>query len=349
MGIAALREGQSGLPRPARKVSAAAWVLLATWSGAAAAEPARVHLRVTGPEECIQAPALARDVDGILGRNAIALVPAGPMPKIIVTLGPAREPGAFRSLLTLQTPDGRTVGTRELTRIGPSCGVLDGPLAVVTALLVDAAEESIHLALPPPRGVEVARAPAPPRVLPEPARWLLRSELASAVLLGLIPPAVGARLDTRVTPPGLLPLLVRFEAFPHAATTGRGPNGEFLSVAGTLGVCPERRGPRFSVGGCLGVMSGIVHAAGTNVPIQGESSSAFVTVLAEAGVGVRLTGPVSLVASTGMAWGYWPANWHVNAPGASPVVVWTPWPVALLGSLGISVDMSSENGAPSGH
>ena len=152
-------------------IVAMACLLLTAWSGTAAASPMRVELTVEAPLGCIHTPELAKNIDGILGRSAIDASPTDPMPKVAVLLSHDAEAGSFRSVLTLQSPDGTVVGTRELVRQGRSCHVLDGPLALVAALLVDAAEGTIRLTLPPPNAAEIAAA-SPPSGEP----WRIRGQ-----------------------------------------------------------------------------------------------------------------------------------------------------------------------------
>jgi hypothetical protein len=321
-------------------------LLLASWPLTAAAAPMRVELSLEAPMGCIHTPELAKNIDGILGRSAIEASPDDPMPKVSVVLSHDAEAGSFRSVLTLETAEGKVIGTRELVREGRSCHVLDGPLALVAALLVDAAEGSVHLTVPPPSSAEIA---AGSSVLGEP--WSTRTEVAATLLLGLLPPAAGARLETRITPPRFIPLLLRFDAFPHTTTvSASGMGGEFLAMTGTVGVCPEHAGEWLSAGACLGVMSGFVRAAGEYLAVPGESSSLLLMGLAEGSVSIRLVGPVAIGATAGLAWGQWPANWHVTAQdGSGTTEIWKPWPVALLGSIGISIDSSSEKPPASGH
>ena len=276
------------------------------------------------------------------------------MPKLAITLDRVHGAGAFRGVLTLEAPDGSPLGTRELTRPGPSCHVLDGPLAIVAALLIDAAQDSIRLAVPPPpnlEGIPPPRSASPGPTASSDASWTAQSEVAATLLLGLLPPAPGARLDTRVTPADL-PVLLRLDAFPYAMTPRASPSGargEFFAVAGTLGLCPEYQGHGWKGDACLGIMSGVIHASCQDVPVPGASTSVVPMVIGGVGARVRLGGPVWLRASTELAWGDWPANWHVLAPGGPDVVVWKPWPVALVGSFGVVFETPSEKRRPFGH
>jgi hypothetical protein len=335
-------------------------------SAAAAAEkqPVRVRLEVTGPADCANAASLGLSVDAILGRSAVvtAQAPASstpPLPKIVVSAEQVSS-ARFKATLQLQTPDGKLVGTRDVVRSGASCDVLTGPLAIVTALLVDVAEDTIHLEIPPsppvappvPPSTPPVALPPPTATLPPPTATLanegsfqLRSEAGATLLLGLLPPAVGARLDTRLIPAHFAPLLLRLEAFPHATASAPRAGGEFLAFAGSAGVCPDNGGRVVRLDLCLGGMGGVVRAVGRDVPIVGQSTSFFAMLLGEAGAALRLAGPVSLRASAGVAWGARPHDWHVDAPREpAPVVVWQPWPVAVSASLGIVLDTSENRG-----
>lgn len=302
----------------------------------------RVQIRVAAPNGCIQPAALARDVDAILERDAIELAPSAALARIDVVVGPDTAPDLFRAVLKLETPDGTLVGTREVVRRGPSCSVLDGPVAIVTALLVDAADDTIRLVLPPPPPTPAGEPAALPTTPGEP--WRLRSAVAGTLLLGLLPPAVGARVDMQVIAPRFVPLLVRFDAYPRTTIVGSGPGGDFLALAGSIGVCPTSDGRLVRLDACLGGTAGLVRATGRAVPIVGESTSFFGMAFAEGGASLHLHGPLSARASIQVAMGYHAANWYVVAPGDRQVVVWDPWPATVIGALGLVLETSSMKG-----
>jgi hypothetical protein len=321
-------------------VAALVPLLMTSGVRGATADPMRVELTVSAPSGCSERDDLARQIDEILGRGAIVGSLAEPTPKISVSITRDAETASFRSILTLKGASGQLVGTREIVRQGGSCDVLDGPLALVAALLVDTAESTVRLTLPPPPE-PVAPPPGPP--------WRVETGAGLSALFGLVPPAPGLRVETRVDPPKMFPLLVRLEEFPRAQTSRDGPNGQFSVTAVTIGACPELRRSRVRLSGCLGFAPGYIHAAGENVLVQGTASSPMAMFLAEGGASLRIVGPISLGGSLGLGAGWWPANWHVTGTTGGEKDVWTPSPVALTMSVGIFVDAATEKVQGPGH
>jgi hypothetical protein len=171
--------------------------------------------------------------------------------------------------------------------------------------------------------------------------------------VGLLPGvAPGARLDTRIGPPAFVPIMVRLDAWSAATASGGGPGGDFFAATGSLGVCPERRGRSLAFDACLAGSAGVVRATGRDVPSPGRSRALVALVEGSVGASARVSGPLWLRASAGVAWGHRPDDWHVDAVDGSSVVVFRPWPVAVVGSLGLMIDFSperSENRASTRH
>jgi hypothetical protein len=333
-------------------LKAAAIVVLGAllFASHANASGTRVGLVVTSQasSSCIDARRLASAVDDMLERDAVDLDVGHDQPTIHATLEPTVL-GSWRAALTLET-GGKVVGTREVIRAGASCSVLDGPLAVVTALLVDVAKQSIRVVVPPPPPPE----PPPPPVQTDrrPAVARVSLEVAATVLAGLLPGAVpGVRVEASVTPPRFAALVARMDTWPYSTTGGAGPHGDFHTITAGLGICPDlfrSRGVR--VGGCVAGMVGLVRGAGEGITVSREATAPLVLVSFELGVAVRLVHPLWLHASAGLLTGQRPSDWHFDRPGGQTAIVFQPAPVAFLGSVGLSFDlMRSEKQPALGH
>lgn len=116
----------------------AAFAALGAAEVPAAAEPARPAalswVRAPGAELCASGPALAEEVERVLG--GAALVPAS-QAEITVEGRVARAGGSFETSLTLVSRAGAVLGTRRITTAGPGCGALTAEVALVVALMID--------------------------------------------------------------------------------------------------------------------------------------------------------------------------------------------------------------------
>ena len=343
--------GVGPLGKVGATLCATACLLASRFANAASGEQS-VGLVVASAPGCIDRDRLAAAVDGVLEREAIGPSPAHAT--IHATIGPGDDPETWQATLSLEV-DYKLIGTREVIRTGPSCAVLDGPLAVVTALLVDVAKDSIRVVVPPVAPAEVA--PAPPKAEPiartQPTRspWEIRTEAAVTLLAGLIPVAPGVRVETRVAPPHFVPLLLRFDAWPFATTREPVSGGvaDFHATTLSVGLCPELRGDWLAASLCVSGMFGALHVTGRDVPVPGGTTSFIALVEAEVGVAVRLAGRVWLHAAFGLAGGYRPADWHFDSANG-PTVVFRPWEIAIDASLGVVFELGrSENPPPGRH
>ena len=99
---------------------------------------------------------------------------------------------------------------------------------------------------------------------------------------------------------------------------------------------------------CLASAMGIVRATGRGVSRPAESTALLALVEGDVGARFRIAGPVWLRATAGVAWGHRPEDWHFDVTAGAPVQAFQPWPVAILATLGVAVDVLpvlSENGS----
>jgi hypothetical protein len=152
-----VRPGRCLGPRARRGGAAAAAALAAL----AFAAPARAQgrtaslgwARLPGAERCAGGGAMARAVETILRRPAIA-----PASRADLVLEGRVEPvpgrPRFRAIVEVTTQDGEVVGARTIESPGEECGGLDEPVALAIALMIDP-----DAMMAPP---EPAPDPAPP-------------------------------------------------------------------------------------------------------------------------------------------------------------------------------------------
>lgn len=321
--------------------------LCARPSPAAAAEPsARLEVR-PAPEGCPDAATLTRTINAILGRSAILEAPGAPL----ISVAFSRGPEGFRASLALLAPDGSSLGTRELQRPGRGCAALEGPVAVVGALLVDLARDSIQLQIPAPSPEEQAAVtPAPPlpaeppRPAPAPPPgWAIQGEVAATAILGLLPGvAPGIRSDLRAARGGPLAGVARLDFWPSRASSGAGPGGDFSAWTAGLGLCASSpRSPSLVLEGCGLVSLGGMQGAGRGTSEVRVSHSWLALVGVDGALRWRLAGPLWGRLGLGGSAGHRPERFVFEGE-ARTLVVHRTWPVAFLASLGIVLESGSE-------
>jgi hypothetical protein len=320
---------------------------------AAHADPPVVALQVSAPglAGCPDAAALAREINAVLAREATSEAPlAGPHARIQIDFAAAS--GGLRATLALAGPDGFSLGSRTIQRPGRSCASLVGPAGIVGALLVDVARTQIALSLPPPPPPEPARPePTPPPAEPPPLPAAAptrsasaRGEVAGAALVGLLPGVSGgARSELRARGVGASGqpwpawIVARVDVFPAGSAPGPGPGGAFSAWTSGAGLCaPVIEGRGIEVEGCATAAAGVLKGVGTGARVVRESASLLALAGADAGVRLRIAGPFWIRAAAGVATGRKPGSFSFDQAGG-PLVIHRTWPLALAGTIGISV------------
>lgn len=349
-------QGQPGFPRcPSCRLLPVLLVsLLALPPSAHAADPT-VRLEVRSPlAGCPDAPTLSRAINAILGRAALGDTPDGPS----LSIAFEKDPGGFKSTLSLRAAGGALLGTRELHRPGRGCAALEGPVAVVGALLVDIARDSIQLQVPPPspgeRAAVADEPPAPSLPGPSPAapptaatpapppRWSLQGELAATAILGLLPGVTpGIRSDLRASRGGGLAGVSRLDFWPSRSSSGAGPGGDFTAGAASLGLCATAyRSPSLALEGCGLALLGGLQGVGRGTREVRVSRSWLVLGVLDGAVRGRLGGPLWGRLGLGVAAGHRPGRFLFEGPGQE-LEVHRTWPVAFLATLGLVLDDGS--------
>jgi hypothetical protein len=317
----------------------------------ALADPPAVALQVSNPglAGCPDAAGLAREINAVLAREATSETPpAGPHATIHVDF--SATPAGLQATLSLAGPDGLSLGSRTIRRPGRSCPSLAGPAAIVGALLVDVARTQISLVLPPAPEPPPPAALAPPAEIAPPPAALppraasVRGEVAAAALAGLLPGVSGgarSELRTRGIGGDARPwpawVVGRVDVFPAGSTAGEGPGGAFSAWAAGAGLCaPVIEGKSIEIEGCALAAAGVLRAVGTGARVVRESVSLLALIEADAAIRLRIAGPFWVRAAAGVAAGKKPGSFSFDRT-AEPLVIHRPWPVALTGTLGISV------------
>jgi hypothetical protein len=298
--------------------------LLAAVAVLAAARPARADdpvprtsslawVRLPGAESCIGARALAQAVERRLGRQVFVSAAQAGL-SIEGRIERTAQPEGFRAIITLSDEAGAPLGTRELQREVPRCGVLDEEIALVVALLIDPdaalAPPPAAPPAPPPspplqvilRREEPMPAPAPcpsPPPLPPPPRpaqpWRTGLQVGPVGVLGLLPGAgIGVGLRVHFAPPRWPVLEIGAAIFASQRVASGTLGADFRLSVVSLAVCPvsaERWG--FSFAACAGVELGAIRGGGFGFDISLEQEGVVVDPRAGAAVRRRVVGPLS--------------------------------------------------------
>jgi hypothetical protein len=302
------------------------------------AEDPRVGLVVEAPPGCISSQDLGARVDALLARSATGEAGgAAPLVRVVVD----RAGDEWHAVLTLIDARSAILGTREITQRGPNCRALNGPLAVVTSLLIEVAKNVVHLSLPPePAPRPPPEPPPPPSLVPRavapPHSWGARGSLLGAAQVGLMPGvAPGARFELRALPPSPLSFGLRAAAYPHAYADVSGSYaGFFEGLVGAVG-CYGNRAGVLRLEGCIALDAGFIAASDPLVPGQG-SLARVLLASPEVGVAWHVSTSSALNLSLSVPGGLRPTDWHVHQASGATVVLFRPWPVGLVVGLGFS-------------
>ncbi len=248
-------------------------------------------VRMPGAESCLSTRALAEAAEARLGRSVFVSAARG---EVSVEGRVERLDDRWSAVVTLSAPDGMPLGTRTLESTEPECSALDGPLALVIALMIDpdASAEPEPTPEPAPTPAPAPVAPAPP----SPAPVVLDADARLSIAAGLLPgAALGLTASASLRPPGWPALVAEAALFPPRTARAEAGRADFLLAWGGLAICPVDAGPgpvhlRLCGGLLLGALS--VRPVGLDDSASGERFVGSGAVRAAAGV--RLSGPVLL-------------------------------------------------------
>jgi hypothetical protein len=224
-------------------------------------------------------------------------------------------------------------------------------VAVVGALLVDMARDSVQLQLPAPSPEEQpAGAPAPPppedppRPAPEaPPGWAIQAEVAATAILGLLPGITpGIRSDLRAARGGARAGVARLDLWPSRASSGAGPGGDFSAWTAGLGLCTSApRSPSLVLEGCGLVSLGGMQGVGRGTSEVRVSRSWLALGGVDGALRWHLAGPLWGRIGLGFTAGHRPGRFLFEGE-ARTLVVHRTWPVAFLVNLGFVLASGSE-------
>jgi hypothetical protein len=290
------------------------------------ARPASLSwVRRAGAEECPTALFVAQRVEERLQRNVF--VPASAT-DLSVEAYVERLPASWHVVISVSNAAGKTMGYRELSDAGPSCGVIAESAALAIALMIDP-EAQLRRA-PPPRTPTTAPEPAPPsapqEMIAPPSTEATSDqrivEVAAAFWGGLVPgfgPGVVARGGTSL--PGRL-LRLELEGgylFPQAAEvqTNEGAKSaigaKFAVALGGVDLCTllaESIDVSFST--CAGVNAGSILAR-PYAPQTVDVQQFFMAFAARAHLRIRVVGGLRLALGADLDMPLWRDHFQMSA------------------------------------
>ncbi len=207
-------------------------------------------VRLPGAEGCVATQALARAVEERLGRDTFV---SAAQADVSVEGRVAPKPGGgWHAVVTVRDGKGAPLGTREVSRDGPTCDALTAPLALVVAVMID--PDAGAGPKPPPKH-EDPPPPAPPQIIvqreevlvpvpapPEPPAVRFEGSAAATAGVGLLPGAAfGLAAVGMIEPRKLLPIpIIGFGGY-WFDDKARGEMGEQIAFSAFVlgsGFCP---------------------------------------------------------------------------------------------------------------
>lgn len=313
-------------------------VLLSATAHAGAPATALSWTRLPGAEACVDAPSLARDVEARIG--AVLVTPSHAELSIEGRISP-RPGGGWRAVVAISKAGGPIASQRTLETRSADCHLLDNPLALVIALLID---PSGGPPTPPPAAtpeviIREVRVEVPVLVR-EP--WHLSLAARADGELGTLPAAaIGGSLQLLLRAPRIpmLELVATYFATQTATTDLPGRTVSQSFVSATLAACPVLHTLQpVRVFACAGARLARERHAGHGFEQPLEGTLLVPAALLEARIELPLGSTIALAASAGL---------HVPlrdvtltyarsaAAGGGEVTIWDAAPVSL--SLGLAV------------
>jgi hypothetical protein len=295
------------------------------------------------PPGCVNDQALTRSVEALVKRKVF--VPSSEADVLVEGAAEPRAEGGWTATLRMRAQDGRELGVRSIVSEGSDCRAIEGPLAVVLALLVDLERREIVLEVPPPASEPPKRAekPKPPLKVeperapaPEPERWHGTTSFGAVGAWGLLPAlafGIAARGQVEVVP-GVVPGL-ELSAWPEKQSDDAGPGGGFSAWLVTALGCVEK--PQLY--GCVGISSGIVSAAGIGLARAESPSRWYVGANARIGAKLSLFGPLRLGAELGVGASFTRPRFYYEEANGNQVDVHRSAVLVPLGGIFLRADL----------
>jgi hypothetical protein len=229
-------------------------------------------------------------VEGILGRRAF--VERDCDRRIQGRIERSGSGNAFTAVVRLADREGRSLGERRLHSRGQRCHTLDGPVALVMALMVETEKPESDLAVP-------VAPPSPER--PPPPAWAGSASMQAIAAWGLLPKAsVGVAVGVELEPPSMIPFLLEGSYFPSRRSVQDGPGGRFWAWQARLLGCPEwPLGDAVELGVCAGLGLGMLLGTGEGLAVTQPSSKSYVEGEARVVGAIRILGSLSAFAELG--------------------------------------------------
>ncbi len=330
-----------------------------TYAAHASAQDGRTSslswVRTAGAEECVSTPVLARSVEERLGR-ATFVSAAEANVSVEGMVRKSQRPLGFTATITLRDATGATLGTREIHRDGADCHVLDAPLALVIAVMIDPDGKRDEPELPAPAPAPTPAPAPPPRVRtviqervvvvhapekPAPTPWRFDAGASVMMTLGLLPnPGLGVQASGLLEPPGF-PAFQGYGGlfFDRSREAPGAARAAFSLALLGGGICPLRHhGGRFHAYGCVHGQLGFYTSHGEGFPIEKSSAHpAHVAGAVDGRVSLRVVGPFSVRAGAAFVVPLLRPRFVYTDPAGVPQELFRVAPVGLLADVGLGL------------
>jgi len=274
-----------------------------------------------GAEPCADQPSLEHAVNERLERNAFV----APTDADLLIDGVVTPTGhGYHVVLRTRTRDREPIGQRELESDSDDCSTLDDDVSLVIALVIEAPQTRSRLRARPARSS---------------TGWQGEIEPSFAAAYGFLPGiAFGPRLAAHLKPPPTPELVFDFTAyFPTEADAGETGVRLVAWQAGAY-LCPALVDvPSVKLAGCGGIAAGLVQASGIGLDLAKQTTRTVVSVAGNAQLGIVLMRHLLLRPTLGIAVPITRYRFTYTAADGSEREIHRASPVAVLGSLGLSV------------
>ncbi len=293
--------------------------------------------RMPGAERCIDAPVLARDVEARVG--SVLVTPSHAELSIEGRIAP-RAGGGWRAVVAVAHVGQPTSSQRTLETRSDDCRVLDAPIALVIALLID---PSGGPPTPPPAAtpeviVREVRVEVPVLVRDP---WHVALAVRGDGELGSLPSlALGGSLAVLVEAPRLPLVELAASATPMQTVSSNLPGRtvDHSVIAGAIAACPARTVGAVRALACGGVRVARLSSAGHGFEQELASAILVPSLALDARIELRLGATFSLVAGAGLRAPLRDvkiAYERSAAAGGGDVIIWDASPVSLWLAVGV--------------